>query len=72
MEKYRKFFHDRKIKTSEIYLQINPTVETKEGNVHNKICFRKDIIKSVIKNANLKNADCIGEIKGNKIFKLYC
>jgi len=61
----------RKMKTSEIYLQINPPLEMKEGSIHRN-CLREDIINSVIKNANLKNVDCIGEIKGSKIFKLYC
>ena len=61
----------RKIKTSEIYLQIDPPLEIKEGSIHRNF-IREDIINSVIKNANLKNVDCIGEIKGSKIFKLYC
>ena len=61
----------RKMKTSEIYLQINPPLEMKEGSIHRN-CLQEDIINGVMKNANLKNVDCIGEIKGSKIFKLYC
>ena len=61
----------RKMKTSEIYFQIHPPLEMKEGNIHRN-CLREDIINGVIKNTNLKNVDCIGEIKGSKIFKLYC
>jgi len=61
----------RKMKTSEIYFQIDPPLEMKEGSIHRN-CLREDIINGVIKNANLKNVDCIGEIKGSKIFKLYC
>ena len=60
----------RKMKTSEIYFQIDPPLEMKEGSIHRN-CLREDIINGVIKNTNLKNVDCIGEIKGSKIFKLY-
>lgn len=61
----------RKMKTSETYLQISPSLEMKEGSIHRN-CIREDIINGVIKNANLKNVDCIGEIEGSKIFKLCC
>ena len=61
----------RKMKTNKIYLQINTPLEMKEGSVHRN-CFREDIINVILKNANLKNLDCIGEIKESKIFKLYC
>jgi hypothetical protein len=60
----------RKMKTSEIYLQINSPLEMKEGSIYRN-CLQEDIINGVIENANLKNVDCIGEIKGSKIFKLY-
>lgn len=61
----------RKIKTCEIYLQINLPLEMKGGSIHRN-CIREDIINVVIKNINLKNVSCIREIKGSKIFKLYC
>jgi len=60
----------RKMGISEIYLQINPPLEVKEASIHRN-CLREDIINVILKNTNLKNLDCIGEIKGIKIFKLY-
>ena len=61
----------KKMKISELYLQINAPLEMKEGSIHRNY-LQEDIINDVIKNVNLKNVDCIGEIKGSKVFKLYC
>jgi len=62
----------KKINTSEIYFQLNPLNLSlrKNGESFCKDDLKKQLIDMLLKNTNLKNVNCIGEIENDKIFKL--
>jgi hypothetical protein len=66
--KLRKLFN--RLKTREMYIQTDGSEEIKTRGKH-KNCSPEEFVDFVVKNSNLTKADCIGEVRGSKIYKLY-
>jgi len=67
--KLRKFL--RRLKAKEIYFQTDEPEEIKTIGRY-KNYSPEEFVDFVVKNSNLAKADCIGEVRGSKIYKLYC
>ncbi len=66
--KLRKLF--RRLRTREMYIQTDEPEEIKARGRYEK-CSPEEFVDFVVKNSNLTKADCIGEVRGNKLYKLY-
>lgn len=60
----------RRLKAKEMYFQTDEPEEIKTRGRYKK-CSPEEFLDFVVKNSNLTKADCIGEVRGSKIYKLY-
>lgn len=66
--KLRKLFN--RLKVREMYIQTDEPEEIKTRTRY-KNDSPEEFVDFIIKNSNFAKADCIGEVRGNKIYKLY-
>jgi hypothetical protein len=60
----------RKLKAKEMYFQTDKPEKIKTKGRY-KNYSSEEFVNFIIKNSNFAKADCIGEVRGNKIYKLY-
>lgn len=60
----------RRLTAKEMYFQTDEPEEIKRRGGY-KNCSPEEFVDFVVKNSNLTKADCIGEVRGSKIYKLY-
>ena len=61
----------RRLKAREMYFQTDNSEEIKTKGRY-KNYSPEEFLNFIIKNSNFAKADCIGEVRGNKIYRLYC